>query len=150
MGWKLDSIYDPKVRRRVQEALAGADSLKQDIAKAIPRKPIQQSAKPVLNKLESSALDWLQQIYPSASFHRQSWRVKIANGAWYKVDLCAFLESYDGMGRWHGWEVKELRGKNVDRGKLALKCAAFQFPEVRWHLLWRQKGGHWQEQEVLP
>jgi hypothetical protein len=95
--------------------------------------------------LETKALAWLQSIYPSANFHAQAWRVKLANGAWYKVDLCAFLETH-----WHGWEVKELRGKSATRGILALKCAAHQFPEVRWHLIWRKKGQPWQDQEVLP
>jgi hypothetical protein len=110
---------------------------------------ISQSHKPILNKLETAALAWLMSLYPFAAFHSQAWRVKIGNGAWFKVDLCAFLGAAQGIGRWYAWEVKELRGKNAARGILALKCAAHQFPEVRWCLLVRQKGV-WREQEVLP
>lgn len=110
------------------------------------KKRIRQDSKPLLNKLETDALNHLQQTYPSAVFHKQALRVKIANGAWYKPDLCMCNPD---TGRWTAWEVKELRGKNVDRGVLVLKCAAHQFPEVRWKIIWRDKVGPWHEQEIL-
>ena len=170
MGISIDQIHDPRVRARYEEALrsgvaaqpkgsAGEAALKNPaggpsgpVAASVTVRParlISQSHKPVLNKLEVAALAWLMAIYPSAAFHSQAWRVKIGNGAWFKVDLCAFLGAAQGIGRWYAWEVKELRGKNAARGILALKTAAHQFPEVRWCLLVRQKGV-WREQEVLP
>jgi hypothetical protein len=153
MSIRIDEIKDPRLRARIEDALrtsartgenpiaAASDSATRDCAR--PTR-IQQNTKPLLNGLETKALAWLQATYPSATFHKQAWRVKLANGAWYKVDLCAFFDS-----RWHAWEAKFLRGKNATRGILALKCAAYQFPEVRWHLIWKQDG-RWMTQEVLP
>lgn len=138
----------------IQRAIAEGNKVLQQLKRVCPKaddpplttkKRIRQSSKPVLNQLETEALALLQAACPNTVFHQQAWRVKIANGSWFKVDLCAFLDS-----RWHAWEVKELRGKNVDRGKLALKCAAHQFPEIIWHLLWRQSGYPWQDQHILP
>jgi hypothetical protein len=105
---------------------------------------IRQEREPVMNKLETQALAWLQARYPGTAFHCQAWRTKIANGAWFKVDICAVV-----AGRWTAWECKEFKGKNVDRGILALKTAAHQFPEVHWILLSR-KDRQWCEQSVLP
>ena len=41
------------------------------------------------------------------------------------------------------------RGKNVARGKLALKTAAHQWPEVAFYLVSKSAGG-WQVERVLP
>ena len=109
-----------------------------------PAKLIRQDKKPKLNKLETAALAWLQAKHPEVRFHSQEWRVRLANGAWFKVDHCGVVGSC-----WTAWECKEFRGKNVDRGILALKVAASQFPEVRWVLLSRNRGV-WHEQVVLP
>lgn len=107
-------------------------------------KRIRQSEKPLMNKLEAAWLQHLQAIHPALQIHSQEWRVKIANGAWFKVDHCAFLD-----GRWTAWEVKGPKeGKNVARGMLALKCAARCFPEVEWILVWRLNG-LWSQQIVL-
>jgi hypothetical protein len=119
----------------------------QDGVKTQPKR-IRQSPKPLLNKLES---EWLTQLKhvpihgcSGVSIHAQAWRVKLANGAWFKVDFCACV-----AGKWTAWECKGSKdGKNVDRGMLALKCAAAQFPEVRWILVWKEKG-KWMTQQVL-
>lgn len=108
-------------------------------------KRIRQDSKPLLNKLETQWLALLKIWYPTVTIHAQEWRVRIGNGAWFKVDFCAFIN-----GTWTAWECKgPKQGKNVDRGMLALKCAASQFPEVRWYLVWKENG-HWSEQPVLP
>jgi predicted AlkP superfamily phosphohydrolase/phosphomutase len=107
-------------------------------------KRIKQETVPKLNKLER---EWLSQLKweVDATIHAQAWRVRLANGAWFKVDFCAFYQ-----GQWWAWEVKgPKQGKNVDRGLLALKVAAAQFPEVKWILVWKDDAG-WHEQEVLP
>ena len=155
-GWVADSkglcapsrVVEAQMTAAQHNLLAGVGSAVPIVtAKPEANKPanrIRQDAKPLLNKLETDALAWLKSRYPCATFHAQAWRVKIANGAWFKVDLCAVIEN-----RWTAWECKEFKGKNVDRGLLALKTAAHQFPEVQWVLLSR-KNGQWNEQVVLP
>ena len=166
MGIDINTIRDPRQRARYEEALrsgvaaqpkgsAGEAALKNPaggpsgpVAASVTVRParlISQSHKPVLNKLEVAALAWLREGWPSYVFHKQALRFKLANGSWYKPDLAFFSDT----GRLCCHEVKELRGKSAARGILALKCAAHQFPEVRWCLLVRQKGV-WREQEVLP
>jgi hypothetical protein len=110
-----------------------------------PKKRLRQLAGK-LNKLESEWLNCLKRMLPADTrIYAQSWRVRIANGAWFKVDFCAFVD-----GRWRAWEVKgPKQGKNVDRGILALKCAATTYPEVQWILVWKEKG-QWMEQVILP
>jgi hypothetical protein len=113
--------------------------------RASVKKRIRQSTKPLLNKLEAEWLSMLGFMYPGIKIHAQSWRVKLANGVWFKVDFCASLS-----GQWTAWEVKgPKQGKNVDRGMLALKCAASQYPEVLWVLVWRDRG-EWKTQHLIP
>ena len=109
-----------------------------------PAKRIRQDGKPLMNGLELAALAWLKLKHPQTLFHCQAWRVKIANGGWFKADICAIVG-----GQWTAWECKEFKGKNVDRGILALKAAAHQFPEVRWVLLSKNQG-RFCEQVILP
>lgn len=111
----------------------------------VEAKRIRQDSKPLMNKLETEWLNRLREVYPNVQIHSQEWRVKIGNGAWFKVDHCAFIE-----GKWTAWEVKGPKeGKNVARGLLALKCASKSFPEVEWILVWKQNG-IWSQQIVLP
>jgi len=109
------------------------------------KRRIRQSQKPLLNQLESEWLGMLRCKYPpSLNIHAQSWRVKIAGGAWFKVDFCAFIDN-----RWVAWEVKGNKGKNIDRGLLALKVAASQYPEIEWNLVWKEDGD-WKTQTLIP
>lgn len=147
MGWKLDSIYDPKVRRRVQEALAGADSLKQDIAKLIPGKRIRQSRRPLLNKLETEWLSQLDRHIGPGQAKAQAKRYKLGNGIWFKPDFTATVKLVGGFTQETAWEVK---GPHAFRGGFEnLKVAAHEWPEVRWILVWKENG-LWREQQVLP
>lgn len=138
----------PKLSPIVTQAMPKADFT------PIPAKRrIRQSQKPP-TKLESDGLLWLKAKYPDPiiRWHTQAWRVRIANGAWYKVDICAqLLTPFAGryFPEWHAWETKCLKGKNAARGILALKCAASAFPEVVWHLLTKENG-QFQDQIILP
>ena len=109
-------------------------------------KRLKQSGKPRLNKLETQWLAQLRLRYGTGLLiHEQAWRVEIANGAWYKVDLCAFIE-----GKWTCWECKGPSAvKGCGKGILAFKCAASKFPECRWILVWKVKG-QWHEQLAIP
>lgn len=136
-------------------------------------KRLRQDPRPALNKLEADWRNYIKALsFPGAVIHEQALRFKLANGAWYKPDLAAWL-----YGWWYSdilafalgrksedkglhypdlvkplvcWECKGPKEmKNVARGMLALKAAAHQFPEVLFVLVWRE-GGAWRTQAVLP
>lgn len=120
------------------------------------KKRIRQSSKPLLNKLESEFLAELKRIAARPPTfddpdclkepHPQAIKFRLCNGAFYKPDFFSFAW-FDGKPT--AWEVKELRGKNVDRGKLALKVAASTWPEIRFFLAVKENG-QWNTQEILP
>ena len=117
-----------------------------------PSKRIRQDAKPLMNKLESAWFDALNVQFPNYPRPRaQAKRYKIANGAWYKPDITATSWPQEvGPDCETAWECKGPDCmKNVARGKLAIKCAAAQWPEVAFFLVWK-KSGQWQQQRVLP
>lgn len=125
-------------------------------AAAAPKR-IRQSSKSLLNALEAEWFERIRYTYPNYPPVRpQAKRYKIARSAWYKPDFSASIwPNLDSDGETIGqaretcWEVKGNKGKNIDRGKLALKVAASCFPEVRWILVWKVDGV-WKTQEVLP
>lgn len=119
-------------------------AMEQSIATPVKRIRQREEETPLLNKLETAFLAELTFTLPGVKVHAQSWRVKIARSSWFKVDFCACVD-----GQWVAWEVKGNKGKNIDRGKLALKVAASAYPEVKWFLVWRIDG-QWQRQEILP
>jgi hypothetical protein len=107
-------------------------------------KRMRQGEKPP-NKLESDWRSYMEEEQPGVKFRAQSIRFRLANGAWYKPDLMAWLNM-----RVVCWETKgPKQGKNVDRGILTIKFAATAWPEVLFILVWRDSGG-WHQQEVLP
>ena len=116
-------------------------------------KRIRQSGRPLLNKLEG---EWFAVINsaepPFLHIRAQAKRYKLANGAWYKPDMTATAVSEHDLSLTEiAWEVKGNKGKNIDRGLLALKFAAAAWPEVRFILVWKDKvTGAWQQQRVLP
>ena len=107
-------------------------------------KRIRQGEKPP-NKLES---DWrlhLVTLHPDIKFRDQAIRFRLANGAWYKPDLMAWMNC-----RMVCWETKgPKQAKNVARGILTIKVAAALWPEVLFILVWKENG-EWKQQEVLP
>lgn len=134
------AALQPKAQSPVPDAL----SLRQGDRTSSKR--VRQDAKPLLNKLETAWLAVLKISHPDVTIHAQEWRVKLANGAWFKVDFCAFID-----GVWKAWECKgPKQGKNVSKGLLALKFAAAKFPEVKWILVWKDADGLWRDQIILP
>lgn len=119
----------------VDLALPGAD-------KTVKR--IRQSSKPLMNKLEAEWFNICVGAYPEGTkFVPQGIRFKLGNGIWYKPDLLVFGEKV------YAYEVK---GPFAHRGGFEnLKVAAYQYPWIRWSLVWKDKKLHqWQEQEILP
>ena len=109
-----------------------------------PDKRIRQSAKPIMNKLEQ---DWFSLLLkcPSIDHLRaQAIKFKIGNNAFYKPDITGWVS-----GRLTAWECKGNAGKNIDRGKLALKVAASAWPDVEFILVWRIDG-IWKQQLIVP
>lgn len=107
-------------------------------------KRIRQSSKPLMNKLE---LEWFEicvGAYPEGTkFVPQGVRFKLGNGIWYKPDLVVFGDKV---------RAYEVKGPFAHRGGFEnLKVAAYQYPWIRWSLVWKDKQLHqWQEQEILP
>lgn len=164
----LASIKDPKLRQRIEEADArqnGVDraALTKAAAKAegVPhmvkgkRGRLRQSAKPLMNKLESEFYETIRAAFPNYPPVRiQAKRYRLGNGIWYKPDFTAAAwpaEEPDPLGhsRETAWEVK---GPKSFRGGFEnLKVAASLYPEVRWLLVWKDKeSGEWKEQHILP
>lgn len=147
MGMKLSEISDPKLREEIQrrDVIQNARQIfKKDLEGAsLSTKRIRQSGKPLMNKLES---EWHQYLcYGDVKCLRpQAVKLKIGTNAFYKPDFSGFVGDKLTL-----WEVKGNKGKNIDRGKLALKVAAFQWPEFDFILVWKQDGA-WQAQRILP
>jgi hypothetical protein len=113
------------------------------IAKTSPKR-VRQGEKPP-NKLESDWRRHMEAEQPGVKFRAQAMRFRLANGAWYKPDLMAWLNC-----RVICWETKgPKQAKNVARGILTIKFAAAAWPEVCFILVWRENGV-WQQQEILP
>jgi len=103
-------------------------------------KRVRQSAKPLLNKLESEYQDVLLTAYDSTEILAQSVRLKLGNGVWYKPDF--WLPSDQ--------RFIEVKGPHAFRGGLEnLKVAASVHRWATFRLVWKQNG-EWQEQEILP
>ena len=110
---------------------------------AAPGIRIRQSAKPLMNKLES---EWMNRLAHTefSSIRAQSKRFKLGNGIWYKPDFTAIN---DETNRETAWEVK---GPHAFRGGFEnLKIAAGLFDEIDWILVWKESG-QWKQQKVLP
>ena len=110
---------------------------------------LRQDTKPMLNKLETRALDYLRAIHPSLRWKTQALRFMLANGLWYKPDLIAFL-----YGDPEHWMVAyEVKGPHSFRGGFEnLKMAASRYPDIAWFLIWEEspRSNRWLTQEILP
>lgn len=143
---KLIDIKDPKLVRRIQQALGKADDLKKDIAQVIPRKRIRQRSKGP-NNLELEALGYLvaqdRKAKTGFKFRFHALTLLLANGCKYTVDIVGFSDG----GKIHAWEIK---GKHSwDDAIVKLKVAANQWPSIQFYLMWKE-GGVWQTQFVFP
>lgn len=129
--------------------LGGEDDAEHDLIEAMttpvphkPKKRIRQSAKPLLNKLETEFYGHLQQITCRQIF-AQALRFRLGNGIWYKPDFVVFNE----RSRTAAYEVK---GPHAFRGGYEnLKVAAGLYLAITFFLVWKENGT-WQEQEILP
>lgn len=120
------------------------------------KKRIRQSSKPLMNKLESQWYEQLKMVFPQEinRIRVQAFRVKLASGTWYKPDFFLMRDpgvtvNYDfpSKDRVIAWEVK---GPHAFRGgKEFLKIAAYQYPEIKFVLVWKENG-QWVTQEILP
>lgn len=162
MGISLQKIKDEKLRARVESALASADALQGDLRRQIPGPPsghtpavktspragkrIRQATKPMLNKLEQEAMDWLNgDVYINWTLQPHAMTLYLANGCKYTVDIAGC--DPDKRPRIVCWEVK---GPKVwDDSIVKLKVAAHEFPNLEFHLIWKENG-KWLEQVVLP
>lgn len=158
MALSLDTIKDPKVRKRIEDADAEQNRsapinciAKASPAPSKPAKRLRQDTKPLMNQLELEFLEHLCRRIPTFPPIRvQAKRYRLGNGIWYKPDFtCADWPDPKRVLRETAWEVK---GPKSFRGGFEnLKVAASVYPEVRWLLVWKDKTtGEWKEQPILP
>lgn len=144
---KLSDIKDPRLVRRIQQALGNAEDLKKDIAKAIPGKRIRQKTKGP-NRLELEAMEYLVEENRRARtgflFRFHTLTLLLANGCKYTPDITGFG---DKAGEINAWEIK---GKHAwEDAIVKLKVAAREWPSIHFYLMWKENG-IWQTQYVLP
>lgn len=140
---KLDEIKDPRLVRRIQQAMSGVEELKKDIAQVIPKKKrIRQRSSDGLNKLERQAMLWLSEQYAHASLRPHAIRLEIANGCTFTPDIV--------MVRGADMILYEVKGDHAwDDAIVKLKVVARQWPHLNFALIWKQDG-QWMEQAILP
>ncbi len=115
---------------------------------ARPAKRLRQSSKPLMNKLETEFNAILQtgKMFglTVSNVRAQSIRFKLGNGIWFKPDFtCRVMETQFPMGI-------EVKGPHAFRGGFEnLKVAASQYPEIKWLLVWKDKG-QWTFQDIFP
>jgi len=147
----ISDIKDPRLRARILRTLNDADQLKQAIVKECPtprKKRIRQDPKPLMNKLEEEALEYLKEEDRKARtefvFRPHALVLKLANGCVYNVDIVGFGNPRP---RICAWEVK---GKHAwDDSIVKLKVAAHEWPTIEFYLMWKDNG-QWITQHVLP
>jgi hypothetical protein len=121
---------------------------------AAPKLAIAQPAQRIRQnepKIRPWEREWADRLLASGNWSNvklQSIRVRLAHGAWFKPDVSSVENGC--LGDLHCWEIKGgAKMKGVAKGILALKVAAAQYPEIAWHLCWKEHG-EWKEQRVLP
>lgn len=132
----------PDEAHQLERNQKAQDAVIQQTLNTPAKKRIRQSAKPLMNKLETDFFLYIMRHLPDAKIRAQAKRYKLANGLWYKPDFIAQVH-----GRETAWEVK---GPHAFRGGFEnLKMAAHEWPEVKFILAWKE-GGSWNTQDVLP
>lgn len=148
---KIARASNSKTFKRLNPHLfvGGEDDAEHDLIEALTKpkekepKRVRQNSKPLLNKLETE-YSWLLGHW-GEHVHAQSITLKLANGVRYTPDF--FSLSSVGSGRPKAWEVK---GKHAwEDSLLKIKFAAKEYPEIKFLLVWKEKG-KWCQQEVLP
>lgn len=137
----LLKMLDPEARRLLEKAPLEP-----------PKKRIQQSHKPMLNKLEAEWLALNANLHPNyPPIRPQAKTYRLANGVRYTPDFSASIwpdkSEAGGPSRETCWEIKGP--KAWDDAIVKVKVAAAQWPEVQWILCWKEMG-QWQQQVVLP
>jgi len=105
---------------------------------------VRQEKKPLMNRLELEAFNYLSVDPIVTHLRAQSLRLKLANGAWYKPDISGLVG-----GKMTCWECKGGSGmKGAAKGILALKVAATTYPEMDFFLVWKD-GGQLKMQKII-
>ena len=109
-----------------------------------PSRRLRQDHKPLMNKLEQEWFNLLEASGWMANLRAQAKRYKLCNGCWYKPDATG-NDTRDGRET-----AYEIKGPHAFRGGFEfLKMAAHEWPEVKWILVWKDRG-EWRQQTILP
>lgn len=146
--WNAQTVaaHNEKVARgRKGIAIATEAPLMTAVAILPPNKRIRQG-EPKIRPWEA---EWKQRLDFDPVWENvkaQCYRLRLANGAWYKADVSA--RNFDDGGI-HLFEIKGGRKmKGYAKGILALKVAAAQYPEITFHLCYKENGA-WKDETVL-
>jgi hypothetical protein len=115
-----------------------------------PSTRIRQDTKPLMNKLEAEWFAIINAQFPNYPRPRaQAVTIRLANGVRYTPDFFATDWPVPmGPSKTTAWEVK---GKQAwDDAIVKLKVAASTWPEIAFVLVWKESGGEWKQQRVLP
>jgi len=127
--------------RKLNPHLFASEKFNAEIKK--PEMRVRQSAKPLMNKLETEYFDVLKASYPTATIRPQSKKYRVCNGSVYCPDFTAIINGIE-----TAWETK---GKHSwDDAMLKIKVAASVWPEVDWWLVWKDASGRWTTQKIIP
>lgn len=108
-------------------------------------KRVRQSAKPLMNKLETEFYSQLRNDYhfSTTEIVSQEIRFRLGNGIWYKPDFVVIQFDRRPI-------AFEVKGPHAFRGGFEnLKVAASKHQCVEWRLVWKENG-RWKEQIILP
>lgn len=113
-----------------------------------PARRFRQRSKPLLNKLETSARDFLRlSMHPTEPLYEQAIQFRLANGLTYRPDLVEAAPHGSGK----IFQCYECKGPwSPPTGIAKFKMAATQYPMCRWILMWKDAQGQWQTQEAKP
>lgn len=134
-----DQTASPEIKAAYIES--GAGEIRK-MASAENKKRLRQSSKPLMNKLEAEWLEMLKKLY-APPIRAQALTFRIANGLRFTPDFTYVKSSGHHC-------ADEVKGPHAwDDAKAKLKMAASVYPEWCWRLVWKDKAGQWQTQEIL-
>lgn len=97
-----------------------------------------------LNKTEAAFFEHLKNIWPTHAHHAQAITLRLGNGVRYTPDFASFARDSGEI------VAHEVKGYMRDDAAVKIKVAAALYPQIRFRLATKAKGGTWDMQEILP
>lgn len=142
------ALHDLPARYQAQavaqlHAVPRPKTLNQSLIAAEPQKKRLRQNSSGLNKTEAAFFAHLKAMMPEHSHHAQALTLRIGNGVRYTPDFASFATTGEIV-------AHEVKGFMRDDAAVKLKVAASLYPQIRFRLVSKAKGGTWEMQEILP